>query len=68
MSKEYKYYSILRPISLGAHPDKNVLRIRNFDDRTFCEEIEREAWGYVVYSEPLTGKEAKSYDLWRAPQ
>lgn len=63
MSKEYKYYSILRPISLGTYPDKNVLRIRNFDDRIFCSEIEHEAWGYVIYSEPLTEKEAKNYEL-----
>ena len=59
-----KYYSTQRPVTMGSYPDNgNVEEINNFDEKTYCESIGREAYGYVKYSEPLTDAEAKSYEL-----
>lgn len=59
-----RYYSTQRPILPGGYPRKaTVEEIHNFDTKTFCEEIGREAWGYVEYLEPLTNEEAEAYEL-----
>ncbi len=61
-----RYYSIHRPVMPGGFPKSGegaVDRIKNFDDRTFCEEIGREAWGYIEYKEPITEEEARAYEL-----
>lgn len=42
-----RYYSIMRPVMPGSYPKKAAAQeIENFDEKTFCEEIGREAWGY----------------------
>lgn len=59
-----KYYSVERPITPGSFPKKDLVQnICNFDQKTFCEEIGVEAWGYVEYSEALSEKEASEYEL-----
>ena len=59
-----KYYSTQRPVSPGSYPCKNsVVEIHNFDNRTFCEEIGAEAWGYIEYNCELSEKEAAEYEL-----
>lgn len=61
-----RYYSTQRPAMPGTFPKpqgNKVLEIVNFDERTFCMEISREAWGYLEYEKPLTDKEAKAYEL-----
>lgn len=59
-----KYYSTQRPVLLGGFPRKSeVERIENFDTKTFCEEIGREAWGYIEYGTALTKEEADAYEL-----
>lgn len=61
-----RYYSILRPVSIGTYPkprDNRVLEINNFDRKTYCEEIEREAWGYIDYEKTLTPRDANIYEL-----
>lgn len=61
-----KYYSILRPVSPGTFPKptgNKILEIRNFDDKTYIPEIDREAWGYIDYSAPLTEQEISVYEL-----
>jgi hypothetical protein len=61
-----RYYSLLRPVSIGTYPkpgDNKVLEIKNFDNRTYCEDIGREAWGYIDYEKVLTPKDANIYDL-----
>ena len=59
-----KYYSVERPITPGSFPKKDLVQnIYNFDQKTFCEEIGAEAWGYVEYSEALSEKEASEYEL-----
>lgn len=48
-----RYYSTQRPVMPGSYPNRDgVEKIHNFDTKTFCEEIGREAWGYIDYREP----------------
>lgn len=59
-----RYYSTQRPVMPGGFPKKAaVKKIENFDTKTFCEEIGREAWGFIEYREPLTKEEADAYEL-----
>lgn len=58
-----RYYSTQRPVMPGGYPKKGNEEIHNFDTRTFCEEIGREAWGYIEYQEPLSKKETDAYEL-----
>lgn len=61
-----RYYSILRPVGIGTFPkfaDNKVLKMVNFDKRIYCNEIGREAWGYLVYESEMSDKDALSYDL-----
>lgn len=62
----YRYYSTQRPLSIGTFPKpqgNKVLDIQNFDDWTFCEEIGKEAWGYIEYEKLLNPKEIRDYEL-----
>lgn len=59
-----RYYSTQRPVMPGGFPKKAAVeKIKNFDTKTFCEEIGREAWGFIEYREPLTKEEADAYEL-----
>lgn len=61
-----RYYSTLRPVSIGTFPkpDGNeILKICNFDSRSYCKEIDRDAWGFIDYEKPLSDDEADRYDL-----
>lgn len=60
-----RYYSIERPIAPGTFPkpeNNRVGEIVNFDQKTYCAEIEREAYGYIEYEYTL-GDKAKEYEL-----
>ncbi len=59
----HRYYLIMRPAMPGAVPTRNLEMICNFDNRMYAEEIGREAWGWVEYTEPLTEQEIKDYEL-----
>lgn len=61
--KMYRYYAILRPVSLGTVPTVHKMTFRNFMEREYVEEIGRRAWGYVEYDQPLTPEEVSQYDL-----
>lgn len=65
MNGKHRYYSILRPVSIGTFPNRGKIFIRNFIDREFVESIGREAWGYVEYDPGtvLTQEECDQYDL-----
>lgn len=61
-----RYYSILRPISIGTYPkpkDNEVLKINNFDNRSYCKDIDREAWGFIDYEKPLSLEDLEKYEL-----
>lgn len=60
----YRYYSILRPVGIGTFPKKDCkINIHNFYQREYVPSIDREAWGYIEYEEPLTEEEMRCYDL-----
>lgn len=60
----YRYYSLLRPVAPGTYPKPSEAKnIVNFDDRTFIDDINRYAWGYVEYEKELSWEEAAAYDL-----
>lgn len=61
-----RYYSTQRPVGPGTFPQQEwnkVLEIHNFDHKTYCEEIGREAWGYIDYEKPLARYDSNSYEL-----
>lgn len=58
-----KYYSVMRPVSIGTFPREGVEEIVNFDNRTYCPEINREAWGYIEYNRELSEEEVAEYEL-----
>lgn len=63
-----KYYSTQRPVSVGTYPSGKVVKeIVNFDDRSYAEDIGRMAYGFIVFEEPLSEKEASDYELMAAP-
>lgn len=61
-----RYYSTQRPVSPGSYPqnkDNEITEIFNYDDKTYIEEIGREAWGYIDYLYPLTEQDIGDYEL-----
>ena len=59
-----RYYSTQRPVMPGGFPRKtDVVEIKNFYVKTFCEEIGKEAWGYIEDQAELTKEEADAYEL-----
>ena len=61
-----RYYSILRPISIGTYPKlegNEVLKINNFNTKSYCKEIDRDAWGFIDYKKPIPIDIAEEYEL-----
>lgn len=60
-----RYYTTQRPVGPGTYPRKDGMEsyVNFFAGRIFCEEIGREAWGYIEYGEELTQKEMRNYEL-----
>lgn len=59
-----RYYSTQRPVGPGTFPQQGGTEtVTNFDGKIYCEEIGREAWGYIEYREAITPKQAKAYEL-----
>lgn len=60
----FRYYSTQRPVMPNCFPkSRDAAKIENFDTKIFCEEIGRDAWGYVEYPAALTKEEADAYEL-----
>ena len=57
-----KYYSLLRPVSIGTHP-KGIEDFINYDER--MEVNGRTVWAEVYYSRELTEKELADYEMIR---
>lgn len=55
-----KYYSIMRPVSIGTHP-KGMEGFINYDTRT--EINGRMVWAELYYSRELTQKELADYEM-----
>lgn len=59
-----RYYSTKRPCGPGTFPRQGGTEtVTNFDSPIFCEEIGREAWGYIEYREPISSEAAIGYEL-----
>ena len=61
-----RYYSTQRPVGPGTFPKPQgnaVKEVFNFDSKTYCEELGREAWGYIEYEQPLDPETAAGYAL-----
>ena len=59
-----RYYSTQRPVGPGTFPRQDGAEvITNFDGPSYCEEIGREAWGYIDYQQTLAPEVAASYEL-----
>ena len=62
-----RYYSTQRPVTPGSYPSSYAVEeIVNFDQKTFCEEIGREAWGYIDFVDQLPEGGAERWELTRA--
>lgn len=59
----YKYYSLLRPVSVGTIPNCTISEMINFNQRKYVDEIQREAWGYFMTPNEISEKELCEYDL-----
>ena len=59
---EYKYYCIMRPPMPGAIP-RGPIEVCAFRDRRYVPEIDRMAWGYVIYTRELSYAEIHEYEL-----
>ena len=58
------YFSTERPITPGSLPNHlKPLSVENFPEKTYCPEIEGEAWGKVEFENPLSGYEAMLSEL-----
>ena len=62
MAKTYRYYTLYRPPMLGAVPS-GFCEVVYFDERRYCPQVGREAWGYVEYKQPLSPQEIVNYEL-----
>lgn len=64
-----RYYSILRPVSMGTFPepeDNPILQISNFNQNKFVDDIGRNAWGFIVYKKVLPDQLVSMFDLVRS--
>lgn len=58
-----KYYSTLRPVSIGSQPKKGFMDFINYNDRT---EIDgKMVWAELYYDRELSSQELKDYELMR---
>lgn len=58
-----KYYSILRPVSIGTHPKNGMMDFINYDTRT--EVNGRMIWAELYYNRELTQKEMEDFEMER---
>lgn len=62
-----KYYSVMRPVSIGTAPKSGMMDFINYDDRTEIRTnngIVR-AWAELYYNRELTEQEVRDYELMR---
>ena len=62
----YKYYSTQRPIDLGTYPKSYFNRPIHMDIYPGRQQVPGEAfqaWGAIVYTQPLTEQELRDYEL-----
>lgn len=62
-----KYYSVMRPVSIGTAPKSGMMDFINYNNKT---EIQTNngvvrAWAELYYNRELTEQEMKEYELMR---
>lgn len=57
----YKYYSVMRPVSIGTHPKNGMMDFINYDTRT--EVNGRMVWAELYYNRELTQKEMEDFEM-----
>lgn len=62
-----KYYSVMRPVSIGTAPKSGMMDFINYDNRM---EIQANngvirVWAEIYYNRELTEQEIKDYELTR---
>lgn len=60
---KFRYFSTERPVSIGTYPIDGMISFVNYNERTYAEEIGREAWGELYYNRELSEKETRDYEL-----
>lgn len=63
----YKYFTILRPVSIGTFPKEGLVDFENYDNRRYVPEIDHNAWGYLLYNRELSTKEMHAFDFMSMP-
>lgn len=63
----YKYFTILRPVSIGTFPKEGFVDFVNYDNRRYVPEIDHNAWGYLLYDRELSEEEMHDYDFMSMP-
>ncbi len=60
-----KYYSIMRPVSIGTVPKSGMMDFINYDDRTeiWTAHGIRMAWAEIYYNRDLTEQELYDYEM-----
>ena len=56
-----KYYSVMRPVSIGTHPKDGMMDFINYDIRT--EVNGRMVWAELYYNRELTQKEMEDFEM-----
>ena len=62
----YKYYSTQRPIDIGTYPKSYFNRPIHMDVYFTRQQVPGEAfqaWGAIIYAQPLTDREMRDYEL-----
>ncbi len=62
-----KYYSVMRPVSLGTAPKSGMMDFINYDDRTEIQANNGviQAWAELYYNRELTEQELHDYEIVR---
>lgn len=63
MSKRYVYYMLRRPPVPGAMPIDGLADLKDFGERMYVREIDREAWGKLIYMRKLSDEEVDRWEL-----
>lgn len=60
-----KYYSVMRPVSLGTAPKSGMMDFINYDDRMeiWTNDGVIWAWAELYYNRELTEQEMKDYEI-----
>lgn len=62
----YKYYCVMRPPAPGATP-YGPRHTCEYNERRYIPEIDRMAYGWLEYKNPLSMAEVAEYELIAAP-